>query len=75
MVGNHPKVLLFVAFIVLLMLGWGFTSFRWGGVVIEGSGAKRERSLGESLSEISTHRGRRRLLRQLMDGRLPEVES
>ena len=39
--GNHPKAWLFVGFVALAMIAWGFHKFRWGGVVVEGSGAGR----------------------------------
>lgn len=69
LVGDHPKALLFVGFVVLVMLGWGFSRFRWGGVVIEGTGARKERGLRDALSEISSHRGRRRVIQELWEGR------
>ncbi len=57
---------------MLALLGWGWKKFRYGGVVIEGTGTRPEPGLGDSLRELTSARGRRAALRDLVEGRLPQ---
>ncbi len=59
--------------LLLIALWWGWRKFRYGGVVIEGSGAKKEVEVGEAVKSLSSRRGRRQAMRQLMSGKMPEL--
>ncbi len=50
---------------------WGWRRFRYGGVVIEGSGTTGGPELGDALRSLSSADGRRRALQELAAGRLP----
>ena len=67
------EVLLLVGIPVLLALWWGWRKFRYGGVVIEGSGAHREIDVGAAFETLFTRRGRRQAVRQMIAGKMPEV--
>ena len=67
------EVLLLVGVPLLLALWWGWRKFRYGGVVIEGSGAKKEVGVGEAVKALTSHRGRQQAMRQLMSGKMPEL--
>ncbi|MFQ5349546.1 MAG: hypothetical protein ACE5EG_03770 [Thermoanaerobaculia bacterium] len=67
------EVLLFVGIPLIAALAWGWHKFRYGGVVIEGSGAKKEADVGMAVKAL-TDRGRREeLVRDLMAGKAPEI--
>ena len=67
------EVLLFVGLPLVAALWWGWRKFRYGGVVIEGSGAHKEVDVDQAWRTLTSHRGRRRAMRQLMSGKMPEL--
>ena len=67
------EVLLFVGVPLLFALWWGWRKFRYGGVVIEGSGTRKQMEVGEAVKTLTSRRGRRQAIRQLMSGKMPEL--
>lgn len=65
------EILLIVGVPLLFALWWGWRKFRYGGVVIEGSGAHKEVEVGEAVKTLTSRRGRRQAMRQLMSGKMP----
>ncbi len=56
---------------MLLLLAWGWKKFRYGGVVIEGTGTAEEPGLGVSIRDLASADGRQEVVRELVAGRLP----
>jgi hypothetical protein len=71
--GGSPGALLFICAAILLALVWGWRRFRHGGVVIEGSGVDSELDLKETWTSLKDPESQERILRDLMQGRLPEI--
>ena len=69
------EALFFVGIPLLVVLVWGWRKFRYGGVVIEGTGAHGQVDLERSVKNLVTRGGRRRAMRQLMAGKLPELDG
>ncbi len=68
------EVLLVVGIPLVIALVWGWRKFRYGGVVIEGSGTGKQVDLGRSVRNLASRRGRQQAVRQLLAGKLPEIE-
>ena len=73
LVGGSPAGLLIIGGAVVLALTWGWRRFRHGGVVIEGTGVDPELDLGEAWSTLTDRDAQEQILRDLMQGRLPEI--
>ena len=58
---------------LLAALWWGWRRFRYGGVVIEGSGAHEKVDVSQAVSMLASRRSRRRAVRDLMAGKVPEI--
>ncbi len=67
------EVLLFVGLPLLAALWWGWRKFRYGGVVIEGTGAHKEVNLGQAVRVLASRSRRREAVRELMAGKVPEI--
>jgi hypothetical protein len=67
------EVLLLVGVPLLAALWWGWRRFRYGGVVIEGSGAREKVDVSQAVSMLASRRRRRRAVRDLMAGKVPEI--
>ncbi len=67
------EALLFVGVPVLAALWWGWRKFRYGGVVIEGSGARKEADAGLAVKALTDRKRRKEMVRELMAGKTPEI--
>jgi hypothetical protein len=67
------EVLLIVGIPLLLALWWSWRKFRYGGVVIEGSGARKDVEVSKAVKILSSRSGRQQVMRQLMSGKAPEL--
>ena len=67
------EVLFFVGIPVLAALWWGWRKFRYGGVVIEGTGAGKQADMGTAVKALTSRRRRQDLLEDLMSGKSPEI--
>ncbi len=67
------EALLFVGIPMLVALVWGWRKFRYGGVVIEGTGVRKEVDLESSVRRLASTDGRRRAVGSLLRGKLPEL--
>ena len=73
LVGGSAAGLLVIGGAVILALTWGWRRFRHGGVVIEGTGVDPELDLGEAWGTLTDRESQEQILRDLMQGRLPEI--
>ncbi len=71
--GGSPAALLIIGTAMILALAWGWRRFRHGGVVIEGTGVDPELDLGEAWSSLADPDAQERILRDLLQGRIPEI--
>jgi hypothetical protein len=60
--------LMFVGIPMLAILLWGWRKFRYGGVVVEGTGAKKRLGLGRIASSVFRRREREKLLEEMVGG-------
>ncbi len=67
------EVLFFVGIPLIAALWWGWRKFRYGGVVIEGTGAKKEADMGSAVKALTDGRRRKEMVRELMAGKAPEI--
>ncbi len=58
---------------MLVLLAWGWKKFRYGGVVVEGTGTAEEPGLADSVRDLASARGRHAAMRDLVAGRLPRL--
>ena len=73
LVGGSPAGLLVIGAATILALVWGWRRFRHGGVVVEGTGVDPELDLGDAWSTLTNRETQEQILRDLMQGRLPEI--
>ena len=73
LVGGSPAGLLVIGAATILALVWGWRRFRHGGVVVEGTGVDPELDLGDAWSTLADRETQEQVLRDLMQGRLPEI--
>jgi hypothetical protein len=69
------EVLLIVGLPLVAALWWGWRKFRYGGVVIEGSGVGKAIDMPAAARALASGRGRRRAMRQLMSGKMPGLDE
>ncbi len=67
------EALLFVGIPMLAALWWGWRKFRYGGVVIEGTGVGGKTDLSRSMRRLASHQGRRQAVGELLRGQLPGI--
>ena len=67
------EVLLFVGLPLVFALWWGWRKFRYGGVVIEGTGAQKEADISMTVKALTDRRKRQTLVKDLMSGKSPEI--
>ena len=60
--------LMFVGIPILAILLWGWRKFRYGGVVVEGTGAKKRPGLGRIARAVVRRRERDKLLEEMVGG-------
>jgi hypothetical protein len=67
------EVLVIVGVPLLLALWWGWRKFRYGGVVIEGSGARKDVAVSKAVKILASRGGRQDVIRQLKAFRASEL--
>ena len=69
------EVLVFVGLPLVAALWWGWRKFRYGGVVIEGTGAHKEANVGQAVKALASRSRRQEVVRELMAGKVPEIHG
>ena len=68
LLGGGLGPLIFIGVPMLAVLYWGWRKFRYGGVVVEGTGAKKRPGLGRIASSVVHRREREKLLEEMAGG-------
>jgi hypothetical protein len=68
LLGGGLGPLIFIGVPMLAVLFWGWRKFRYGGVVIEGTGARKRPGLGRIASSVVHRREREKLLEEMVGG-------